>query len=279
VTGARPPSETPAEIVAHYERYDESARLSGDRFGRLERLRTEQILLRELPPAPATVVDVGSGPGVYAVWLAERGYHVHAIDPVSRHIEQARERAARHGVRLASASVGDARRLDMAASSADVVLLMGPLYHLQERRDRLTALGEARRVLRSGGLVAAAAVGRFAPVLDGLARGFIDDPEFQSALETSLETGRHHNPTDDPNYFTTAYFHRPEHLAAEVESAGFSSVHLYAVEGIAWLAPDFEERLDDPDRRTSLLDLADRLAQEPALLGVSPHLLTVARKP
>jgi ubiquinone/menaquinone biosynthesis C-methylase UbiE len=279
VNQSEPPAETPPEIVAHYERYDESARLSGDGFGRLERLRTEQILTRELPKAPAAIVDVGSGPGVYSVWLAALGYDVHAIDPVPGHIERAKERAAAHGVSLASASVGDARRLMLPAASADVLLLMGPLYHLQDRRDRLIALGEARRVLRSGGLVAAAAVGRFAPALDGLDRGFIDDPKFRSVLDASLHTGRHHNPTDDPRYFTTAYFHRPEDLAAEVESAGFSAVEVHAVEGIAWLAPDYAERLADPDRRASLLDLTDRLAREPALLGVSPHLLGLGRKP
>ena len=80
-----PPPITPAEIIAHYGRYDESSRLAEESFGILERLRTQHLLERTLPAPPATIVDIGSGPGVYSVWLAQRGYTVHAIDPVERH--------------------------------------------------------------------------------------------------------------------------------------------------------------------------------------------------
>ena len=270
---------TPPEVVEHYGRYDERSRLDDGRFGLLERLRTEQILDRYLPDPPATIVDVGAGPGVYSTWLAQRGYAVHAVDPVSRHIDQALARAGEHGVELASAIVGDARHIDLPSLSADAVLVMGPLYHLQQRSDRRLALSEARRMLRSGGLLAAAAIGRFAPALDGLDRGFLDDPAFIRVLDHSLETGRHHNPTDDPQYFTTAFFHRPEDLESELDAAGFTSIEVHAVEGVGWLAPDFAERLADPQRRGPLLNLTDRLSREPSLLGVSPHLLAVARAP
>jgi ubiquinone/menaquinone biosynthesis C-methylase UbiE len=211
--------------------------------------------------------------------LASQGYTVHAVDPVSRHIQQAKERAAEHGVELASAAVADARRVDLPSGSADAVLLMGPLYHLQQRSDRLLALTEARRMLRPGGFVAAAAVSRFAAALDGLDRSFIDDPEFAEILSETLESGRHTNPTDDLRYFTTAYFHHPAELGGELEKAGFTSVDVQAVEGIAWLAPDFCERLAKMDRRGELFNLTDRLAREPSLLGVSPHLLAIGRAP
>lgn len=266
---------TPAEVVDHYRRYDESSRLSGDGFGILERLRTEQILDRILPSPPATIVDVGSGPGVYAVWLAEQGHIVHAIDPVAHHIDQAQARAAAAQVSLGSAVVADARNVGQPEHSADVVLLMGPLYHLQERTDRLDALNEARRILRPGGTIAAAAISRFASTLDGLDRGFIDDPTFRAMVDETIATGRHHNPTDDPAYFTTAYFHLADDLADELADAGFTNVVVNAVEGIAWLAPDFAERLADPARRAQLLDLTDQLASAPSIIGVSPHLLAI----
>ena len=270
-----PNPATPPEVVAHYARFDEGTRLSSPGFGLLERLRTEQILDRMLPAPPATIIDVGSGPGVYSVWLAQRGYTVHAVDPVPHHVDQSMERAAAHGVSLASAVVGDARSLQLASGSADVVLLMGPLYHLQARSDRLLALSEAHRVLRAGGMVVAAAISRFASALDGLDRGFIDDPVFRSMVETTLETGRHSNPTDDPAYFTTAYFHHATGLDFELTKSGFGAIEINAVEGIAWLAPDLEERLADPPRRAALLGLTDRLSREPSLIGASPHLLAI----
>jgi hypothetical protein len=60
------------EIEDHYLQTKESERLSSGR-GELERLRTQAILARNLPSAPAAVYDVGGGAGVYAVPLAKQG--------------------------------------------------------------------------------------------------------------------------------------------------------------------------------------------------------------
>ena len=143
------------EVAAYYARGLERDRMAAGP-GALEFVRTQAVLEQYLPPPPAVVADVGGGPGRYAVWLAERGYRVHLVDPVQLHIEQARVAArGRPGAALASAEVGDARALRLQDASADVVLLMGPLYHLPERADRLQALAEARRVCRAGGVIIA----------------------------------------------------------------------------------------------------------------------------
>jgi SAM-dependent methyltransferase len=121
-------------------------------YWRLELERTKELLGRYLPPAPARVLDVGGGPGVYAEWLADAGYHVKLIDLVSLYVEHAQRRAAGRF----DAEEGDARSLGEPDNAYAVVLLLGPLYHLVERADRLRALREARRVLRERGLLAAA---------------------------------------------------------------------------------------------------------------------------
>ena len=132
-------------VAAYYAQGIERDRLASG-AGALELIRTQTVLERVLPAPPATVADIGGGPGRYAVWLAERGYHVHLVDPVPLHVEQAREAAlARPGATLASAEVGDARSLSIPDTSVDAVLLLGPLYHLTERADRVRALTEARR--------------------------------------------------------------------------------------------------------------------------------------
>src|SRR5204862_445674 len=100
-------------------------------------------------------------------------------------------------------------------------LLLGPLYHLTEPSDRLAALREAHRVLRGGGIIFAAAISRFASALDGLVRGFLHDEQFVRIVERDLKDGQHRNPTEHPAYFTTAFFHHPDELRAEVEEAGF----------------------------------------------------------
>ena len=203
------------DITAYYDRGEKAGRL-GD-WGRLELVRTQELLHRYLPAPPARVLDVGGGPGVYSVWLAGLGYDVALLDPVELHVAQARAAG------VARAEVGDARALPFADGSADAVLLLGPLYHLTEAEDRVRALEEARRVLVPGGVVAVAAISRFAAAIDGLQKGRLRDPGFQDVLEGSLRDGRHTNPTREPGWFTTAYFHLPDELADEVRAAGSTS--------------------------------------------------------
>lgn len=274
----RDASRDAEEVVAYYARGLERDRLASG-TGALEFARTQALLTRYLPPPPGIVVDVGGGPGRYAAWLAARGYRVHLVDPVPLHVEQARAAATdRPGATLASAEVGDARSLHLPDASADAVLLLGPLYHLPERGDRLQALAEARRVCRRGGVVIVAAISRFASTLDGLRAGYLADPAFAAVAAADRRDGRHRNPTGDPAYFTTAYFHRPEELAAECAAAGLVHEATLAVEGAAWLLADLDARLADETRRTVLLTALAALEAEPTLHGVSAHLLAVARR-
>src|SRR5262245_30772928 len=266
------------EVAAYYDRGLERDRLASG-AGALEFVRTQVLLERYLPAPPAVVGDIGGGPGRYAIWLAERGYQVHLVDAIPLHIEQARMAVrARPGVALASADVGDARALRLPDASVDAVLLLGPLYHLPEHGERLQALAEARRVCRPGGVVLAAGISRFASTLDGLRGGYLEDPAFAAVAAGDRRDGRHRNPTGDPAYFTTAYFHRPEELADECAAAGLTHEATLAVEGPGWLLPDLDARLADERRRAVLLAALSPLEAEPTLLGVSAHLLTVARR-
>jgi ubiquinone/menaquinone biosynthesis C-methylase UbiE len=266
------------EIAAYYAQGLERDRLASGP-GALEFARTRALLEQYLPPVPAVIADVGGGPGRYAVWLAERGYRVDLVDPVALHVEQARMAASsRPGAALASAEVGDARALRLPDANADAVLLLGPLYHLAERAERLQALAEARRVCRQGGVIIAAAISRFASTLDGLRGGYLEDPTFAAIAAGDRRDGRHRNPTGDPAYFATAYFHRPEELAAECAAAGLVHEATRAVEGPGWFLPDLDARLADERRRAVLLAALAALEAEPTLLGVSAHLLAVARR-
>jgi ubiquinone/menaquinone biosynthesis C-methylase UbiE len=267
------------EVEAYYRLGIEGDRLDRG-AGRLERIRTRRLLERLLPAPPATVVDVGGGTGVHAFPLARRGYRVFLVDPVAWNLERARERSAAGAeAPLAGAALGDARALEQESGTVDAVLLLGPLYHLTERAERIAALVEARRVLRGGGRLFAAAISRHASLLAGLVDGHLQVPEFESIVLRDLEDGQHRNPTPDPTYFTTAYFHRPEDLVAEVAEAGFVDVHALAIEGPGWLVPDIDAWLDEPARREVLMRAVERVETDAALLSVSAHVLAVADAP
>jgi ubiquinone/menaquinone biosynthesis C-methylase UbiE len=271
-------NDSTRRMVSYYGSAEEASRL-GTGWFQLEQARTRELILRHLPPAPATIVDAGGGAGVYACWLATLGYKVHLLDPVPKHIEQARAAAGRQPEHLlASAEVGDARSLPHPDSSVDAVLLLGPLYHLVEKEQRLACLREARRVLRPGGIVWGAGISHFASLLDSLTHGFFDDPDFSSVLERDLEDGQHRNPTANPLYFTDAYFHRPGELSREFLAAGFEVLGIVAIEGPGWLARDFDRLWNDPIQRERLLAVVRKVEREPSILGATSHIMAIGRK-
>lgn len=267
------------EIQAYYNQDQEQTRLESSR-GQLEQTRTEQLLARFLPPPPSVVVDVGGATGVYAFPLAKKGYTVHLIDPMPLHIEHVTVIAAKHPQHpLGSITLEDANCIAMDDTQVDAVLLFGPLYHLTDRMDRLQALREAYRVLKPGGIVFAVGISQFASLLDGLLQGFILDPPFLHIIQQDLRNGQHRNPTFNPQYFTTAYFHHPDELKHEVEEAGFQRTQLFAVEEPLWIASNFDQYWKNCTLRQQLLSLLETLETEPSVMGASAHLLAIGFKP
>lgn len=263
------------EVIHHYENHQEEDRLASG-IDQLELVRTREILRRSLRPPPASILDVGGGTGAHARWLAEDGHRVHVIDVTPRHVEVVNAELADRGV---TASLGDARALDEADATYDVVLVLGPLYHLPDRDERVLALREATRVAKPGGLVAVAAISRFASLFDGLRRDFIFDDEFKTMVDGDLRDGRHENPNRRPGWFTTAYFHHPDELRAEAVAAGLVVENVYGLEGLAGWLPHLASRWDDDHDREAILDTCRAIETEPALLALSAHLLLLAHAP
>jgi ubiquinone/menaquinone biosynthesis C-methylase UbiE len=221
------------------------------------------------------VLDVGGGSGVYTRWLAALGYEAHLIDPVALHLQQARvvKKPA-----LASISQGTAQSLRWPDGKADAVLLAGPLYHLTERKRRVKALREARRVVRKGGCVFAVGISKFSPVFSGLSRKLLDDAAAMELVSGVLRDGQHRNPSGHPEYFTTAFFHHPDGLREELEMSGLRVEGVFGLEGAAWLLADLDHYWGDAGRREQLLGFLRALEAEPSLLGLSAHLLAVGRR-
>src|SRR5262245_41880118 len=202
------------ELQAYYARDEERDRLASG-VGRVEYVRTIEVLQRTLPPPGAAIADIGGGPGRYTDWLVDAGYEVVHRDFVAHHVEQVQRR---HGTRVDSA-IGDARALDLEDDRFDAVLLLGPLYHLEDPEDRRLALREARRVVRPGGHVYAAAISRYAPRLDGLLvqRFHLKYPTMAEMVDDAQRTGVM-RPVHEAGF--NGYAHTPEEFGAEVHASG-----------------------------------------------------------
>ena len=265
-------------IQRYYESFDEEHRLNLG-IGQLELARTQEIIQRYLTPPPAVIYDVGGAAGIYSCWLARLGYELHLIDPVPSHVHRAEKASEQQpDFPIKSCHVGDARSLNFQDKSADFILFLGPMYHLNAKSDRLLALEEAFRVLKDSGLVFVAAISRFASVVDGLFSNFLEDSHFVNIVKQDLKNGQHTNPTHHPHYFTTAFFHHPDELEGEIEQVGFLCEKILPVESLGGLLQDFEDRWQDPQKRILLLETLRWIEEEPSLLGATQHLIAIATK-
>jgi len=268
------------EIVKHYtEAFDEARRLD-DRIGPFEYERTTEIISRYLDRKQLRVIDVGGGTGTYALWLTEQGHLVHIVDLVPRHISIVMAKAKDQSLNLGSAILADARSLPFGNHVADCVLLMGPLYHLNDRNDRLQALRESGRVVRKGGRVLCTAISRFASMLAGFRFSRFNDPDFEAIVDKDLCDGQHRNADQASRHLGNAFLHKADELRQEIESSGLVCEKIVGIEGPFGLLSRLEDWIQERGRMYQLaLKYARRIEEEEGLLGASFHLMGVARLP
>ena len=245
-------------------------------LGPLEFERNKELIGRYLPKK-GTVIDVGGGPGVYSEWLAGLGHEVILIEPVEKHIRQANNRSAKAKKPFKSI-LGEAQKLELADNSADVVILHGPLYHLQSKADRIGAITEAKRVLKPKGVVLGFAINHTASTIAALLNGFIHAPEIFNMCMEELKTGIHTPPKSMPGVLPSAYFHRSEQLKTEFEEAGLTYLDTYAVEGLVWMDKNYFESRYNTTKKARMMELMQITENDRSLLSLSPHMMIAAKK-
>jgi S-adenosylmethionine-dependent methyltransferase len=264
--------------VASY--YDENAQYEWERFDRhpMEFAVTMRAFRAYLPPAPARVLDVGGGPGRYSIALAAMGYSVSLADISTAELRLAREQASRAGVELESITHADATDLSQFRDGGfDVVLLMGPLYHLLDACQRERAIAEAIRVAAPGGIVCAAFITRQAVFRDAVKRM----PEAMLTLHEEwvriLQTGEYRRLRPEGG-FTDAYFASPGEVRPAMEAAGLTTLDLIGVEGVSSLVSDAVNQLRG-QAWDAWVDLMYRIGRDPFAYGAADHLLYLGSKP
>lgn len=250
---------------------------------RLERHRTEfaltlRALAEHLPPPPARVLDCGGGPGRYAIELARRGYEVTLFDLSAGCLRLAQEKAAEVGVTLAAYEQGTATALSrFLDTSFDAILLMGPLYHLLEEAERQQALAECQRVLKPGGLLFAAFIGRYASPRWAAAHEPTWPLEHPELTEMILATGVL-PPRGESDTEFVAHFAHPTEVVPLCQREGFEVVTVLGIEGLVSMIEDGVNALSG-EAWEAWVDLNYRVAADPSIHGCVEHLLIVAVKP
>lgn len=275
-------------VLAGYNAGIEKNRLRTG-IGLIEFERTKEILLEELPKPPAVIYDIGGGYGEYSWWLASIGYEVHLFDLSETNIEMSKDLFSEYpNAKLKDAMVCDARSIPRESDSADAILFMEPLYLITEYDERILALKEAYRLLKTNGIIFSAALTPYSVLLHCITvyhkegkkkKDALDDPNIMAMIERELKDGCHINPGRKIlNGLGTSHLHTAKALKNELENGGFADTTVHGVMGGAWLAPNLEELLEYEETKKSLMATVRLLDTHEEVIGLSGHLLAVSVK-
>ncbi|MBV7270320.1 class I SAM-dependent methyltransferase [Winogradskyella luteola] len=264
------------KIEDFYTKASEETRLESG-MGVFEFERIKQLIKKHINKDHSIIMDIGGGTGKYSEWLANNGHEVHLIEPVMKHVKLVENRNKKLA-RPIIIKQGNAQKLNYPSNFADLIILHGPLYHLQDHTERVKAIQEAHRVLRKDGICLVFGINYTASTIAGLMNGHIHNSDFFEMCKRELTTSLHDPPTSLPWLLTEAYYHKPEDLKGELLEQSFSYLNTYAVEGIIWLDKDYFSNMSTPKKRQTLEELLQITENDKNLLALSPHIMVAVKK-
>lgn len=260
-------------VVESYENYREEDRLTTNNARRIEFLTTTRIL-DELLGDKKQILDCSAGTGIYSFYFADKGHIVTATDITPRHIDIIRNTLSTKDYEMKT-SVLDATDMSIFNDeSFDVVLNMGPFYHLTDKSDREKCFAESLRVLRKGGLLITAYIPRYYIFqYTAMQNEKYLDSEFAKQI---IKTGVL-NHDDDKCFWTDTYYSTAEEMEQLYRHFGVTVVDHFAQDG---LTPQFCGIVDkwNDEQFKIWCDYHYSVCREKSTLGASNHVVIVGRK-
>jgi 2-polyprenyl-3-methyl-5-hydroxy-6-metoxy-1,4-benzoquinol methylase len=257
------------KVETFYDQYNEWERLNRHR---IEFLMTKKMMDIYIKKETLDILDIGGGPGRYSLYLGGKGHHVTLLDLSHKNIEEAKIKANTAGINIERYICGNALTLeDYSLGEFDVILLMGPLYHLIGEQERRLCLEQALGHLKTGGIIIATWISKYAPIIDNLK--YLESGFEVESLLRYLSNGIN----DENEGFTTAYFEDPERIIQEMESYHLQTMDFIGIENILSTRETDLNKMNEEDFN-KWLKICIELSRDKNLWGMSEHFLYVGRK-
>ena len=255
-------------VVENYENYREEDRLSTNNARRIEYLTTVRIL-DKLIKDNCKILDCAAGTGIYAFHFAQQGNDVTATDITPRHVDIMEEIIAQKGIGMKTAVLDACDMSVFDDESFDVVLNMGPFYHLIDEEKRVKCLNESMRVLKKGGILVTAYIPRYYIFqLIAMQNDYFLDANLANQL---ISTGvlRH---DDEKCFWTDTYYSSADEMERIYRESGLTVIDHFAQDG---MTPQFCEKVDkwNKEQFETWCNYHYSVCREKSILGASNHVV------
>lgn len=259
--------------------YNESAK---EEWNRLERHKVEfditKRYMNEYIKKKSKVLDVGGGPGRYAIFLTKKGHEVTLLDLSKENVELAKKKAEENEVKLEDYIHGNALKLEEEVKGKfDTVLCMGPLYHLTDKEERKTVIKQCLKRLKKGGKLFVSFISAYAPTIDFIKKNPEELAKYKSDfLLNYLEDGKNLVSSDNPG-FITAYFINPAEIEPFMNNFDLKTEVISGIEG---LTAQNEEKINELSEEAyeEWLDFIFETSKDPMTWASCEHLLYIGTK-
>lgn len=248
------------QVNQTYNIFNEDSRLNHSKAARVEFLNTVRYINQYLKPG-AKIMDIGAGAGEYSIHFAQEGYWVDALELSDANVEAFQKKITPD----MHITLTQGTALDLSAfadNSYDVVLLMGPLYHLHNREDSAKAIAEAMRVCKKDGVILFAFINHDMVFMTELSY----DTHYFKTGDYNPETMRLH---DFPFVFYTV-----EESRQLLENNQVYIEKVFAQDGPSELLAATINQFDDYEY-AQYLKYVEMTCEKPSMLGMSNHLVYI----
>lgn len=253
-------------VIDFYTRIDEDGRLL--RKSRMpEYLNTMRYIEKYLTP-DAKIIEIGAGTGRYSFALAEMGYDVTAVDLTPHHVEIMKEKVKpHHRIKIYEGNACDLSAFE--SESYDIVLLLGPMYHLFTEEDKHKALSEAIRIAKKGGVIYVSYCNN-----DTCIYKFFYTGRILKYVDKGMIKEDYHTVSSMPEVFE---LYRKSDIDALMKNYPVKRLHFVGVDMLSYL---YEHKLDDLNDREfeEYMKFLSVLCEREDSVGLSIHMLDVFRK-